>query len=82
MPSNKSAKYSKPLKIPKDYALMVSQLIDARSNQKLSQEELAYNIGCTASLIHKWETHKRIPSGFMLTCWLDALNYDITITER
>jgi hypothetical protein len=32
-------------------------------------------------LIHKWETHKRIPSGFMLMCWLDALEYEIQIKK-
>lgn len=82
MPLNKYVRFNKPLKIPKDYELMVSLLIDARSKRELSQEKLAHRIGCTASLVHKWETHKRIPSGFMLICWLDALGYDITVTER
>jgi transcriptional regulator with XRE-family HTH domain len=57
-------------------------LIHARNEQGYSQEALAYNIGCTVSLIHKWETHKRIPSGFMLMCWLDALGYEIEIKKR
>lgn len=72
----------KPVSIPKDYDLLVSQLIDARLGQSLSQEELAHRIGCTVSLIHKWETHKRIPSGFMLICWLDVLGYEIEVKER
>jgi len=82
MPLSKLDKYKTPLKIPKNYELMVEMLSAARLKQKLSQEKLAYKIGCTESLIHKWETHKRVPSGFMLNCWLDALGYDITITER
>jgi transcriptional regulator with XRE-family HTH domain len=48
----------------------------------ISQESLAYKIGCTNSLIHKWETHKRLPSGFMLICWLDALGYEIEVKKR
>lgn len=61
---------------------MVSALIDARSERSLSQEALAELIGCTSSLIHKWEQHKRVPSGFMLICWLDALGYDIEVKKR
>ena len=82
MPLNKFERYNKPVKIPKDYEPMVSMLIGARLKRKLSQERLANKIGCTSSLVHKWETHKRIPSGFMLICWLDALGYDIEVTER
>ena len=82
MPLKNYTYYNRPVTIPKDYELMVSMLIDARLKRELSQEKLAHRIGCTASLIHKWETHKRIPSGFMLICWLDALGYDVTVTER
>ena len=74
--------FNKPVSIPSDYDQMVSDLVSARSEQSLSQEALADKIGCTVSLIHKWETHKRIPSGFMLMCWLDALDYEIEVTQR
>ena len=74
--------FSKPVRIPRNYEELVSRLIDARSERSLSQEALADLIGCTVSLIHKWETHKRIPSGFMLMCWLDALDYDIEVVHR
>ena len=71
-----------PVTIPSSYEALVSELISARQEQSLSQEALAHNIGCTVSLIHKWETHKRIPSGFMLMCWLDALEYEIEVKKR
>jgi transcriptional regulator with XRE-family HTH domain len=74
--------FNKPVSIPKNYEELVSRLILARSERSLSQEALADVIGCTVSLIHKWETHKRIPSGFMLMCWLDALGYDIEVVQR
>jgi len=74
--------YNRPVSIPKDYERLVKELILARSEQSLSQEALAHKMGCTTSLIHKWETHKRIPSGFMLMCWLDALEYDIEVKKR
>lgn len=75
-------RFNKPIKIPKDYELLVSELTTARTSMNISQESLAYKIGCTNSLIHKWETRKRIPSGFMLICWLDALGYEIEVKKR
>ena len=61
---------------------MITMLIEARHKKKLSQDKLAGIIGCTESLVHKWEQHKRVPSGFFLMCWLDALGYDIEIKKR
>lgn len=82
MQSKNFTHFTKPVSIPQNYDDLVSQLIDARLGQSLSQEQLAHDIGCTVSLIHKWETHKRIPSGFMLICWLDALGYEIEVKKR
>jgi len=81
MPLKSYTYYNKPVSIPKDYERLVKILIDARFAQNLSQESLAHKIGCATSLIHKWETGKRIPSGFMLMCWLDALNCEIEIKK-
>ena len=75
-------RYNKPVSIPKDYEKLIKQLTGARLEASLSQESLAHKIGCTSSLIHKWEGHKRIPSGFMLICWLDALGYQIDVTKK
>lgn len=74
--------FNKPVNIPKNYDLLVKSLICARSEQGLSQESLADRIGCTPSLVHKWEMHKRIPSGFMFMCWLDALGYEIEVKKK
>jgi len=82
MQSTSFTRYNKPVSIPKDYEKLVKMLTDARYEQGLSQEKLAFDIGCTTSLIHKWESHKRMPSGFMLMCWLDALGYDIEVKKR
>lgn len=64
------------------YARMVEQLVDRRNELGYSQEVLADMIGCTTSLIHKWEQYKRVPSGFMLTCWLDALGCTIEVCSK
>ena len=82
MQSKNFTHFNKPVIIPQNYDSLVNQLIDARLGQSISQEELAHRIGCTVSLIHKWETHKRIPSGFMLICWLDSLGYEIEVRKR
>lgn len=61
------------------YELMVSQLIQRRHELDISQEELSFRIGCAKSLIHKWEQYKRVPSGFMLGCWVEALGLEIKV---
>ena len=65
-----------------NYNAMIDMLVAARHEQRLSQPQLANIIGCTESLIHKWEQHKRVPSGFFLMCWLEALGYDIEVTKK
>ena len=65
-----------------DYEYMVDQLIKHRHELQWSQEELAHKIGCTKSLVHKWEQYKRVPSGFMLNCWVEALGLQISITKK
>jgi transcriptional regulator with XRE-family HTH domain len=62
--------------------MIIYQLVQERNNQKISQEELAHRIGCAKSLIHKWEQYKRVPSGFLFSCWLDALGCQIKITKK
>lgn len=46
-----------------------------------SQEALAHKIGCASSLIHKWEQYKRLPSGFLFLCWLQALDCKVEIKK-
>jgi transcriptional regulator with XRE-family HTH domain len=60
---------------------MVATLANLRNEQGVSQEELAHKIGCASSLVHKWEQFKRVPSGFMFVCWLDALEAEVQITR-
>jgi len=69
-------------RLPSNYDQIIQMLVEARHEQGLSREKLAHKIGCTESLIHKWEQHKRIPSGFFLMCWLDALGYDVEVKKR
>lgn len=58
---------------------IVTRLVEERHRQELSQEALAHRIGCASSLIHKWEQFKRLPSGFLFLCWLQALDCEVEI---
>lgn len=71
-----------PTTITNDWRNVVADLVTIRNSKKISQEKLAHTIGCTASLVHKWEQFKRIPSGFMFVCWADALDAKIQIEIR
>lgn len=64
------------------YQELIEQMVDLRNALGISQEELAHRIGCASSLIHKWEQHKRVPSGFLFGCWVDALGCEITINFK
>ncbi len=77
-----STEETKRPSVPNNYEILVKLLIEARHERGLSQENLARKIGCTESLVHKWEQFKRMPSGFMLMCWLEALEYDIEAIKR
>jgi DNA-binding transcriptional regulator YiaG len=72
----------KNTRLSQSYNQLIEMLVEARRERKLSQPELASIIGCTESLIHKWEQHKRVPSGFFLMCWLEALDYDIEVKKK
>ena len=64
------------------YDCIVSQLISRRKELKLTQNDLDFKIGCCDGLVHKWERKKRTPSGFMFSCWVDALNCELQIKQR
>lgn len=68
--------------VPPAYQDVIARLVSERHRQKISQEQLASQIGCAVSLVHKWEQYKRVPSGFLLSCWLDALGLTIKIYKK
>ncbi len=74
--------YKQEIPVSNEYRGLVEQLVAHRNKLGFSQEELAHNIGCTTSLIHKWEQFKRVPSGFMFSCWVDSLGCKIKITPK
>jgi len=74
--------YKEPQQISNSWQTVVNSLIQIRHETGISQEALADRIGCASSLVHKWEQYKRVPSNFLLICWMDALGAEIKITTR
>lgn len=74
--------FKKEIQITDTYQLIINELVRHRHEQKISQEELADLIGCAKSLVHKWEQYKRVPSGFLFSCWLDALGLTLKVSKK
>ena len=74
--------YSTQKNISPRWSQVVEGLVSVRHSKGWSQEELADRIGCTSSLIHKWEQYKRVPSNFLLICWIDALGAQVEIKSK
>tara|TARA_R100000995_G_C3483872_1_gene125822 strand:- start:4661 stop:4903 length:243 start_codon:yes stop_codon:yes gene_type:complete len=73
--------YKEPIQVTENWEKIITKLREYRNEQGISQENLAFDIGCEPSLVQKWETYVRVPSGFMFSCWLDALGLGITIDK-
>tara|TARA_E500000305_G_scaffold98214_1_gene89673 strand:- start:130 stop:411 length:282 start_codon:yes stop_codon:yes gene_type:complete len=71
--------YKRPVKVTENWQKIIEDLKKYRNKKGISQETLAGDMGIEPSLMQKWETYKRVPSGFMFSCWLDALELGITI---
>ncbi len=74
--------YTEPKANTTSWQDIVCTLVEIRHERGFSQEELADRIGCATSLIHKWEQYKRVPSGFMFACWIDALQAQVKIQKK
>ena len=68
-----------PVPINPNWKELVSSLVSKRNQMQLSQEALAYKIGCADSLIGKRERYERLPSGFMLLDWIEALDCKLKV---
>ena len=71
-----------PVLVDPNWHAIVTYLVDARHKKDLSQEALAHEIGCASSLIHKWEQFKRLASGFLFLCWLQALDCEVEVKHK
>ena len=74
--------FKKEVQVTDTYEMIINELVYHRSHQNISQEELADRIGCAKSLVHKWEQYKRVPSGFLFSCWLDALGLTLKVHKK
>ena len=61
-----------------DYAKIVGRNIrDLRIRFRMTQEALAYDIGCTAPSICHWENGRGIPGGYYLIAIADRFHVSI-----
>lgn len=58
---------------------LIEQLIDARKQRGLRQEDLDAIIGCAERLVSKWECRDKYPSSYYLVLWAQALNVRLTV---
>lgn len=62
---------------------IIADLRNIRVEQNLSQEALAASIGMNSqSGICNWEKGRRSPTLVTLTCWADALGYELTLRPK
>jgi DNA-binding transcriptional regulator YiaG len=52
---------------------LMRQFIQARQRRGETQNEVNARVGAADALVSKWECGARMPSGFLLWCWADAL---------
>ena len=68
-----------PIPVDPNWIELVTCLVKKRNKLKISQEALAFQIGCANSLIGKWERYERLPSGYMLLYWVQALDCKLKV---
>ena len=61
------------------YHSLVQALRRRREELGLSQVDVDEKIGVTRGQCGKWELHERRPRAFLLGCWADALDVELTI---
>tara|TARA_R100001530_G_scaffold54610_1_gene40287 strand:+ start:3675 stop:3926 length:252 start_codon:yes stop_codon:yes gene_type:complete len=71
-----------PQKVEEFTKDLISKLIKRREELNISQEKLNEKIGVADNLVAKWECGMRLPSGFLLYCWTQALNLKIELKEN
>jgi len=61
------------------YHSLVEALRRRREELGLSQVDVDEKIGVTRGQCGKWELHQRRPRAFLLGCWADALDVELTV---
>ena len=59
---------------------LINELIEMRKSKKLTQEQLALQIGVDTKLFGQWERKLVEPKLFNLLCWCEALQVYLTIS--
>lgn len=59
----------------------IRELAQRRKEMGISQLELDKIIGMADGHVAKWESFARLPTGWMLSCWVEALQCEIEIKK-
>ena len=63
------------------YKSIITKLVQLRKQRKLSQENIALEIGIETKLLGQWERMAVEPRLFNLLCWCEALQVYLTISN-
>jgi hypothetical protein len=71
------------LKVQIDFSkTFIDQLVARRIKMGYSQSWVNEIIGVGDGLVAKWETGQRRPSGFLLFCWVEALQCQLQLVPN
>ena len=63
------------------YKSIITKLVQLRKQRKLSQENIALEIGIETKLLGQWERMAVEPRLFNLLCWCEVLQVYLTISN-
>lgn len=63
------------------YLSLIKKLVATRKDRRLSQEQVALEIGIETKLLGQWERMIVEPRLFNLLCWCETLQVYLTITN-
>ena len=63
------------------YKSIITKLVQLRKQRKLSQENIALEIGIETKLLGQWERMIVEPRLFNLLCWCEVLQVYLTISN-
>jgi DNA-binding XRE family transcriptional regulator len=60
---------------------LLTTLISARAEQKLTCEGIAEKIGCHRNSVNGWENQRNCPNLDSFIAWAQTLGYEVTLTK-
>lgn len=64
------------------YDRLIEQLVHLRKQRGMTQWDVNAAIGCTDSLVAKWETGMKYPTFRHMLLWCHVLDVELTLKEK